>query len=233
MIKIKIFTHLVHYRLFGENDFCWQSWEEPVRPIYDIYGKLSFTLTKERAQLQSYIANDAVVHGHNKNIITSHEKKSFIGTIYHSCPRTFCFAILFLSFFQLFIERLEFVRMRRDLLTLFPQVHRGSQIVKQATDSRDNKGTNEQAIKQMNKQTNEQMSAWMKTLANERNDYRIQFQGPSKGVNWQLTNIYQYICQMNFRLRKWKSRLRVYDRVTVSRDVRHVSKLVHSTLKLH
>ena len=70
MIKIKIFTHLVHYRLFGENDFCWQSWEEPVRPIYDIYGKLSFTLIEERAKSESFSDNDAFVHVYNKSFIT-------------------------------------------------------------------------------------------------------------------------------------------------------------------
>ena len=103
MIKIKIFTHLVHYRLFGENDFCWQWWEEPVRPIFLIYGKLSFSLIEERAQSKSSSDNDAFVHVHNKNVITLHWKKSLVVMINH--PSFQIYLLWFFFLFQFFLKR--------------------------------------------------------------------------------------------------------------------------------
>ena len=98
-----------------------------------------------------------------------------------------------------------------------------------------NKGMNKQA----NEQTNEQMSAWMKKLANEQENYQIQFQGLSKEfrgklMNWGLLTPRKYLSnefqteKMKIKTESLRSRL-----LTIICDVRQVSKFVHSTWNHH
>ena len=122
----KIFTHLVYYRLFGENHFCWQSWEEPFRPISNIYGQLFFSLIAEHAQSKSSSDNDAFVHVHNKNVITLHWKNWLVLWSSVFPFRLICSDYFFL-YFPFFLKS-EFFKMRRTLMTMI--LHKNTEAFK-------------------------------------------------------------------------------------------------------
>ena len=98
----KILTHLVHYRLFGKNHFCWQWYDEHVRHIFKIDGQLFYSLIEAHTQCKSFSATDVFVPLHNKKVITSWGKKSLLVTFHHSSS-LFCF-FFFLFLFQLFLK---------------------------------------------------------------------------------------------------------------------------------
>ena len=151
MIKIKIFTHLVHYRLFGENDFCWQWWDDPFRPISYIYGQLFISLIAEHAQLKSSSDNHAFVHVHNKNVITLHWKKSLVVMINH--PSFQIYLLWFFFSFSIFPKKSIFIRERHMLMTMF--LHKDTEAVKLPSKPPIHVTTNKQMNEWTNKQTNE------------------------------------------------------------------------------